>query len=272
MSSDKNLITHLSFTRLKELAHSPLKLHRYLTESKERTKAMEEGDLLDVLLFTPEQFDKRFFVMPDDVKKPTLAQINAKKPSPESIEQIARWNEMQARIGDRTTINSDQLADAQRLADAVRDNSTVVFHGLLRPDFFQFQEKIGFFYRGFFHKGIVDAKGKDRDGNEIIWDLKRMGAMSGEQLVRSNIRKMMYDLQAAIYCHEYDSNNIPIKYYVVAVDNDGYVTPFEIGRDSRDRIRFIWNRLVSAAHRLNMENDLSMGPEFWADNQGFFQY
>lgn len=269
---DKNLITHLSFTRLKELAHSPLKLHRYLTEGKERTKAMEEGDLLDVLLFTPEQFEQRFFVMPEDVKKPTIAQINAAKPSPASVEQIERWNSIQARIGNRTTITTEQLYEANRIADAVRDNSTVVFHGLLRPDFFNFQEKIEFFYKGFFHKGIVDAKGNDREGNTVIWDLKRMGAMSGEYLVRSNIRKMMYDLQAAIYCHDMDEKDIPVKYYVVAVDNDGYVTPFEIGRDARERIRFVWNRLIAAAHRLNMDNDLSMGPEFWADRQGFFQY
>jgi hypothetical protein len=74
-------ITHLSFSRLKELNHSPLALQRYLLKTRTSTKAMDEGTLLDVLLFTPEKFDETFYVMPDDVKKPTSVQLNAAKPS-----------------------------------------------------------------------------------------------------------------------------------------------------------------------------------------------
>ena len=77
-----NHITHLSFTRLKELAHSPLALKRYIEETKKSTKAMDEGTLLDVLLFTPETFDTTFVIAPDDLKKPTAAQVNAKKAQP----------------------------------------------------------------------------------------------------------------------------------------------------------------------------------------------
>ena len=51
-----NHITHLSFTRLKELAHSPLALKRYIEETKKSTRAMDEGTLLDCLLFEPETF------------------------------------------------------------------------------------------------------------------------------------------------------------------------------------------------------------------------
>jgi hypothetical protein len=69
----------------------------------------------------------------------------------------------------------------------------------------------------------------------------------------------------------YDSEGIPCKYYIIAVDNEGYVTPFEIGRDARDRARFMWDRLIRAAHRCNMEG-LDAGTEFWADHNGFFNY
>jgi hypothetical protein len=74
-------ITHLSFSRLKELAHSPLALSRYIDKAFEPTAAMIEGSALDCLLFTPDDFDRLFFIMPDDVKKPTKAQLGAKKPS-----------------------------------------------------------------------------------------------------------------------------------------------------------------------------------------------
>jgi hypothetical protein len=58
-----NLISHLSFSRLKELAHSPLALHKYMTGDKVETDAMRQGTLLDCLLFEPETFNKRFFMV-----------------------------------------------------------------------------------------------------------------------------------------------------------------------------------------------------------------
>lgn len=264
-------ITHLSFSRLKELNHSPLALQRYLSKTRTSTKAMDEGTLLDVLLFTPEKFNEAFYLMPDDVKKPTSVQLNAAKPSEATLAQIARWNEVEAEINGRIVITPQQMADAEFLRDAVENNSTVVFHGLLKRENFTFQPGIEFYYKGFLHRGFADAMGKTRDGVNCIWDLKRMGSRSGESLVRSQIRANMYDLQAAIYCHPYDSEGIPCKYYIIAVDNEGYVTPFEIGRDARDRARFMWDRLIRAAHRCNMEG-LDAGTEFWADSQGFFNY
>lgn len=265
-------ITHLSFTRLKELSHSPQALHNYLTGDKVETDAMKAGTLLDCLLFEPESLDTRFFVMPDDApKKPTAAQINAKKPSAETILQIKKWNSVQSEVNGRAVVTSEEKKEAERLCDCIRNNSTVAYHGLLNPDFFNFQVPVSFSYGGFFHRGIKDADGNDRNGQRVIWDLKRMGSRSGELLVRSQIRFNKYDLQAAIYCHEYDIRNEPVKYYVIAVDNDGYVTPFEITRDARNQARIEWNILLKAAHRCNMEG-LDMGPEFWADSDGFFKY
>lgn len=264
-------ITHLSFTRLSKLAHSPLALRRYIEEKRERTRAMDEGTLIDVLLFTPEKFDSEFFIMPTGVKKPTSAQINAKKPSAETVQQIAQWELIQARIGKRITITQEQYDEAEALCESVRMNSTVVFQGLLHPENFKFQVKCEFHLNGFLHRGIKDAEGKDRDGNLVVWDLKRMGSRSGEQLVRSQIRNNMYDLQAAIYCHEYDEKNIPVQYYIIAVDNYNYVTPFRIGRDAREKAKYQWFKLIKAAHRCNMEG-LDMGCEFWGDADGFFNF
>jgi len=266
-----NHITHLSFTRLKELAHSPLALKRYIEETKKSTSAMDEGTLLDCLLFEPDTFDTRFFVMPEGLKKPTKAQLEAKKPSPESVAQIAAWEAVQASINGRITITEEQRAEAEFLAESVRNNSTVAFHGLMNPDKFKFQQPVEYFFKGFKHRGIMDATGIDRNGNAVIWDLKRMGSRSGEQLVRAQIRHNKYDLQAAIYCHLYDLNNIAVDYYIIAVDNEGYVTPFRISKDAREQAAWEWRKLIAAAHRCNMEG-LDMGPEFWGDSDGFFNF
>ena len=266
-----NEIKHLSFSRLKALSHSPLCLKRYIEQTRTSTKAMDEGTLLDCILFEPECFQDRFFIMPDHIKKPTSAQINAKKPSAETLEQIAVWEGIKERIGKRIVINEEQYNDSTNIAESVRNNSTVAFQGLLHPDNFQFQVTTDFFYKGFKHKGIKDAEGVDRNGKRVIWDLKRMGARSGEQLVRAQIRHNQYDLQAAIYCYKFDEINEPVDYFIIAVDNEGYVTPFKISRDAREKARWQWNRLIAAAHRVNMEG-LDMGPEFWADSEGFFDF
>ena len=266
-----NEITHLSFSRLKALSHSPLCLKRYIEQTRTSTKAMDEGTLLDCLVFEPESFQDRFFIMPEGIKKPTSAQINAKKPSAETLEQITAWESIQMKIGKRIVINKEKYDDALNIAGAVYDNTTVAFNGLLNTNNFKFQVTTDFFYKGFKHKGIKDAEGIDRNGKAVIWDLKRMGARSGEQLVRSQIRNNQYDLQAAIYCHPYDEIRKPVDYYIIAVDNEGYVTPFRISRDARDKARWEWNRLIAAAHRLNMEG-LDMGCEFWADRDGFFDF
>jgi hypothetical protein len=264
-----NHITHLSFTRLKELAHSPLALKRYIEETKKSTKAMDEGTLLDALLFTPDKFDTTFVVAPDDLKKPTAAQVNAKKPSPETVEQIARYEAFMDNVNGRILIKQEQLDEAQFLAESVRNNSTVTFQGLLHPDNFSFQVPVDFFYKGFKHRGIKDAHGVDRNGKHVIWDLKRMAGRSGEALVRAQIRANKYDLQAAIYCHPYDVEGLPVEYYIIAVDNEGYVTPFRISKDAREKAAWEWRKLISAAHRCNMEG-LDMGVEFWGDSDGFF--
>lgn len=250
-------ITHLSFTRLKLLAHSPLALKQYIEGDKQPTDAMIEGSLFDCLLFEPQKIDERFFVI--------------EKPDRRTKEGKAMWAAMIEEAGKRTLVTTEQMAECKELERCIRENSTVAYHGLLNPDFFEFQVPVEFFFGGFKHKGVADANGEDRNGNRVIWDLKRMGAASGEVLVRANIRKSLYALQAAIYCHPYDIKNDPVKYYVIAVDNNGFVTPFEISRDAREQSKIQWLQLIRAAHRCNMES-LDMGCEFWAGVDGFFQF
>lgn len=264
-------ITHLSFTKLKHLAHSPRALWLYMEGSTKPTKAMDEGRLLDVLLFTPELFEEQFYLMPTNAKKPTAAQLNAKKPSDDTLEQIERWREIEAESEGKTIITEDQLEEAQALEYAIRYNRTISHHGLLDPAYFDFQVPVEFTYKGYEHRGFIDASGRDRRGNNVIWDLKRMGAKSGESQVRWAIRDNMYDLQAAIYCHAADTNGIKIKYYIIAVDNNGFVTPFEITKEARDVARGTWDYLIESLQKLERMDHIP-GVEFWANKEGFFSY
>lgn len=268
----KNVITHLSFSRLKNLDHSPAALYEYMTGEKKRTTAIHEGDILDCYLYTPEQFVDRFYVIPPTAVKPSKTILNAKKPSPESLQIIAQWEKIERECGNRAMVTTEQVESMKFLAKKIEDNSTVVYNGLLRREEFTFQKEIGFFYRGFWHKGKLDADGHDRQSRRCIWDLKRMGNASGERKVRWEIKNNLLDLQSAIYCYPEDEAGTPVLYYIIAVDNKGYVTPFRISRDARERARVHWNKLIKGAHQCNMTNDLSGGPEFWADWEGFFDF
>lgn len=249
-------ITHLSFTRLKKLAHSPLALKRYIEDGGGTSDAMTAGTLLDVLLFTPHEYESKFFVLPPCDRRTKEGKVI--------------YADAIQRAGDKLIISQADKDNADFLAESVRNNSTVAFHGLLHPDNFKYQVWVDFKYGGFQHQGIKDADGFDRNGRKVIWDLKRMGNASGEKEVRYQIKKMKYDLQAAIYSHPFDIKNEPVKYYIIAVDNNGFVTPFEITRDARNQAKIEWNLLLKAAHRLNFEG-FDMGCEFWADHDGFFK-
>lgn len=257
-----NAITHLSFSRLGELEHSPLALKKYMEGSRSATAAMNEGSLLDCLLFEPEKLDDRFLII-DKVSKATK-------------EGKALFADALENANGRTIMNREQYDEQKFICTCIEANATVLHHGLLRrddTDGFKFQVPVDFFYHGFKHRGIKDADGYDRNGNRVIWDLKRMASRSGESLVRSQIRNMGYDLQAAIYCWPLDEKNEPVKYYILAVDNEGYVTPFEVTRDAREKARIRWNKLIKAAHQINMEPHLlESGCEFWAGSEGFFNF
>lgn len=256
MKTDKP-ITHLSFTRLKNLAHSPLKLKKYIEGTQETTDAMIEGSLFDCMLFEPEKFDSRFYKI--------------ENPDRRTKEGKATWEAALLACGDRHLITTQQVSDANFLIERIKESATVAYHGLLNPDFFKFQVSVNFNYLGFWHKGVKDADGHNRNGDRVVWDLKRMGNASGEQLVRSQIRNNKYDLQAAIYCHEFDETETPVRYFVIAVDNDGYVTPFEIGIDARRKARYEWAKIIKMAHQCNAFG-LDGGPEVWAENSEFFVY
>jgi hypothetical protein len=55
--------------------------------------AKRTGRMLDTFILTPEQFGKRFVVLPENApRKPSVTQINAAKPSPETVKAIQWWD------------------------------------------------------------------------------------------------------------------------------------------------------------------------------------
>ena len=75
-----------------KLLTTPAKYRHSKLHPEEPTKAMQLGTALHTLLFEPERWTHRVAVVPADApKRPTSAQVNAKKPSDDTLAAIDWW-------------------------------------------------------------------------------------------------------------------------------------------------------------------------------------
>lgn len=102
----------ISKSGLDLINHSPLHYKTVKAHPKKATPAMFIGTAFHSLVLEPDQFDKEFMLMPNDApKKPTLAQLNAKKPSPASLGAMAWWEEFNENTKGKTVISNKPGAD-----------------------------------------------------------------------------------------------------------------------------------------------------------------
>jgi exodeoxyribonuclease VIII len=76
-----------------------------------QTEALLLGSALDCLRLEREFFNHRYTTVPPDApKRPSKVQINAKKPSPETLSAIAFWNKFNEENSNKTILTNDQMA------------------------------------------------------------------------------------------------------------------------------------------------------------------
>ncbi len=115
----------ISKTGLDHVARSPATfyaLHLDPARPPEKERAGQlEGQLAHCAILEPAEFDKRYAVLPADApRRPTDAQWNAKKPSPESVEAMEWWRAWNESSAGRTIITHAQRETALRQAESVR--------------------------------------------------------------------------------------------------------------------------------------------------------
>lgn len=191
----------ISKTGLDRIRRSPA--HYYaLTIDPDRPPEKEragqlEGNLAHCAILEPDEFSKRYAVIPESApRRPTAAQWNAKKPSPESVEAMNWWRAWESENGSRTIITPEQYAAAihqQVSVHSLPDVAEALATGWPEVSAFWTDPETGVMCRcrpDWVHP--VD------DDSVILLDLKTYSDASTADFARQVARKR-YHVQAAYY-------------------------------------------------------------------------
>lgn len=87
----------------------------------EESPAMVLGSLVDCMLFSPDEVEARFYLMPDDApKRPSVTQRNAAKPSATTVAAIEFWDKVAELATDKTIVSKAVAEQAAQICDAVK--------------------------------------------------------------------------------------------------------------------------------------------------------
>lgn len=116
-------------------------------EQKKPTAAQDLGSAIHCAVLEPSQFEKRYLVIPLDApKRPTKAQLEAKKPSDASLTSIKWWQEFEFNSNERTFLSADDLITIERISRQVRNNAaaaTLFENGIAERTFLWKDEETG---------------------------------------------------------------------------------------------------------------------------------
>ncbi|MCP1679445.1 PD-(D/E)XK nuclease-like domain-containing protein [Kerstersia gyiorum] len=214
----------ISKTGLDRIARSPatyyaLTLDPNRPPEKERSGQLE-GQLAHCAILEPAEFSKRYAVLPNDApRRPTDAQWNAKKPSPESQTEMDWWRAWEADNTGRVVISAAQYEVAQRQAESVCRLPDI------REALGAGQPEVSAFWRdpetGVLCRCRPDWTHQAGDAGVVLLDVKTCSDASPGDFARQIARKR-YDVQAAYYTDGYSlaSGRDVLAFVFVAVESD----------------------------------------------------
>jgi len=198
----------LSHSSLNEFTKSPRHFINYKTGKKERTPAMTFGSLVHCMILEPEEVEARYIPEPEDApRRPSIRQIQAKKPSESSLESIAFWTDFEKQAQGKEIVSAADWATAERMKEAVYANEASRF---VLDQVEETEVKIEWQSFGFSWRGYIDGKGQ-----KVILDLKTIRDATPRMVERA----ILYDGYNRQAAHYLKGGGFPKHdYYIVAVD------------------------------------------------------
>lgn len=121
--ADYRKIDAVNWSALKHMNNSPRHYRHALLHPKEQTPAQFAGVLFHAALLEPERFAEQYAVRPDDAPtKPQDRWRNAKKPSAETLANIAAYDEFMQRFAGVEFVEREQYDRAKAMAASVRND------------------------------------------------------------------------------------------------------------------------------------------------------
>lgn len=178
---------------MKHFARSPRHYLWAKNNKIEPTEAMIFGNALHTYILEPDEFVKRYTTLPEDApKKPTSAQRNAKKPSPETIVAVEYWDSFLQANASKIILKQNDIECLKRMNEALYNNS---FAAELMKSITSTEKEL------MWTDDVtgVEMKGKmDGCNDDLTLDLKSCINAQPDSF-SYNAYDMGYDRQAALY-------------------------------------------------------------------------
>ena len=234
----------VSASRLRVFARNPggpqLYHQRYVAKSLEDSdsEAMLEGRAIHCLaLEGAEKFAREYVTVPEDApKRPTKAQLNAKKPGPATVAAVRWWSDFDAANAGREVITGDMLARVECVERAIRG------HPLAAQLFARGEAEMTWRVRapGLPHLPPLQcrpdwfcAEGCElTDGRPFILDIKTTGTLDEEEFGswQRGFELHGYHRQAAFYMAILDLLGVDVRDFLFVVPEKCAPYGVKIGR------------------------------------------
>lgn len=177
------------------------------------TKAMRRGSLIHKLVLEPDDFESEYVLSPTDApKRPSIAQINAKKPSDATLKAIDYWDAFNHKAAGKIVLDAAEFQEAQDISVAVRANPVALE---ILENATAFEQSI---FTEDFETGIKTKVRTDIGIGDRIYDLKTTKNANVRSFAAS-IRSYRYDVQAAFYMDQRNNAGIQTNMFgFIAVD------------------------------------------------------
>lgn len=180
---------------------------KYLNEPHYSSDAMEFGTAVHTALLEPEKFKTDYCLVPMDApKKPTKAQMEAKKPAEKTLAQIAWWNEFNEKNVGRIILDADDQSKINRIVE-----KCLAIHQVKEAlNGFEREKTITFDNDSCKARlDLVDLK------NGVVIDVKTTRDASPKEFVKQ-LLALRYDIQMLHYCRGADATTA----YAIAIESE----------------------------------------------------